>query len=616
MAPPAAEGPGWISGTSWLSDGLLVMVGWFPSDGDTHEGEAAIARASGEIVPARWTSVIAGSRAEGRRSEVKLAVARFPESARARGEVGALLIDTSDGPGVVPPGDLSQVLTDLKTLMREDLAWLDADSRAAVIQFLAQTVAVDGADYEASQSLFRIREALRERLPISVTSSDCPLALHVDVFVRMDERSFYVQGWLRNRDAEPVTLVAISAEGHRIEVLEGAFRHSRPDVASVFGLRPEGERELRSGFVSHFEVEGPSRIDDGWIFELRGPRSGVEVVAPSPIGDPRAAREVILRAVDLERLPAEDLRIRHIMPAMTRVQRRLDEEASIAGITEYGDVPEAPEVSIIIPLYRRLEFLEQQLAQFVHDPEVMASDLLYVLDSPEDEDYLRLLAEQLFRLYRVPFRIAILNQNSGFSRVNNLGASVARGRLILFMNSDVLPDRPGWLGKMAAFYDSTPRIGALGPKLLYEDGSLQHAGLYFDRPLGGHVWSNEHFFKGLHRSFPAANVARPVPAVTGACLMISAELYRSLGGLRGVYVQGDYEDSDLCLRLAELGLDRWFYPDVELYHLEGQSYALADRRPTTEYNAWLHTHLWKEQIESLASSPLNSQMRWETAREL
>ena len=52
------------------------------------------------------------------------------------------------------------------------------------------------------------------------------------------------------------------------------------------------------------------------------------------------------------------------------------------------------------------------------------------------------------------------------------------------MNSDVLPDRPGWLERMVAFYGSVDGIGALGPKLLYEDDSIQHAGIHFHRSEG------------------------------------------------------------------------------------------------------------------------------------
>ena len=88
-----------------------------------------------------------------------------------------------------------------------------------------------------------------------------------------------------------------------------------------------------------------------------------------------------------------------------------------------------------------------------------------------------------------------------------------------------------------------------------------------------------------------------MPAVSGACLMIGRELYEELGGLRGIFVQGDYEDTDLCLRLRERGLDTWYLPEVELYHLEGQSYALETRQAMSRYNVWLHSRTWDEEIE-------------------
>jgi len=150
---------------------------------------------------------------------------------------------------------------------------------------------------------------------------------------------------------------------------------------------------------------------------------------------------------------------------------------------------------------------------------------------------------------------------------------------------------------MNAFYDATERVGALGPKLLYEDDSLQHAGLYFHRAPGSELWENAHCFKGLHRSFPAANVARTVPAVTAACMLIDRDRYEQVGGLPLCYVQGDYEDSELCLRLAQAGYRNWYLPSVELYHLEGQSYLPASRRAPSEYNMWLHTALWGTEIE-------------------
>src|SRR5206468_1553596 len=109
------------------------------------------------------------------------------------------------------------------------------------------------------------------------------------------------------------------------------------------------------------------------------------------------------------------------------------------------------DVSIIVPLYQRIDFLEHQLAQFVHDPDIRQAELIYVLDSPELKIGLRHSAAQLSSLYRIPFRIATLKRNVGFAGANNIGASLARGRLLLLLNSDVLPDRSGWLKTMRAF---------------------------------------------------------------------------------------------------------------------------------------------------------------------
>jgi GT2 family glycosyltransferase len=152
---------------------------------------------------------------------------------------------------------------------------------------------------------------------------------------------------------------------------------------------------------------------------------------------------------------------------------------------------------------------------------------------------------------------------------------------------------------MVAFYGSRDGIGALGPKLLYEDDSIQHAGIHFHRAEGQTVWQDAHYFKGLHRDFPDANVPRVVPVVSGACMMIARERYDSMGGLHGGYVQGDYEDADICMRMTEAGLRNWYFPDAELYHLEALSYSASLRVPANRYNAWLHTRTWGDRIEQL-----------------
>ena len=150
-----------------------------------------------------------------------------------------------------------------------------------------------------------------------------------------------------------------------------------------------------------------------------------------------------------------------------------------------------------------------------------------MLDSPEQAERAATTRRRpVSPIYGVPFRVAVLERNAGFAGANNAGAALARGRLLLLLNSDVLPDRPGWLGAMRDFYDATPDIGALGPKLLYEDDSIQHAGMYFHQPPGLDGVGQRALLQG-HAPQPARRRTSPapVPAVTGACMMIDRELY-------------------------------------------------------------------------------------------
>ena len=436
--------------------------------------------------------------------------------------------------------------------------------------------------------------------PTARSAQDEPQGLYVDSLLAVDEKSFYVKGWARDEEAEITNITLVSPEGARTEILDGMFRYPRPDVEQFYGGTLSEQILAETGFISYFETEAPSRLPAGWVVEMRDAAgTAVEATAPRAVRDSVTVRDTILGDLLHERLPGEHLMAEHVFPAVSRLQDRLHEGVKVKDVTHYGKANESPDVSIVVPLYQRVDLLEQQLAQFVHDPEIHQAELIYVLDSPELADSLRATASQLSQLYRVPFSVVTLERNAGFSAVNNVGASLARGRLLLLLNSDVLPDKPGWLGEMSEFYDSTPDIGALGPKLLYEDDTLQHAGIYFSPLAGSPVWENRHYFKGLKRHLPVASVTRLVPAITGACLMIASDLYERFGGLRGLYVQGDYEDSDLCLRLHEAGHENWYLPDVELYHLEGQSYALAARQLNGRYNIWLHTRLWSERIEAV-----------------
>ena len=603
---PVVEEPEVVGGVdyaSWLSDDILLIVGWFHAeDKDPLEASLVLGDRS---VPLEVQCISypkpdvlnTGPRAG------KVITARLPSVGKASEPLGTLVIRTGATTLELGSPDLLQYLTDLRTLMRGGLSGLEPEPRAEVMEFLASTpIWHHGTtdNFRLSKNLFFIREALRERLPYCVVVQDQPQGLQVDSVMALDANAFYIKGWMRDEEAKITHLTAVSPEGSRVELSKRIFRYRRPEVDQIYNATSNNRSTSNAGFISLFELRAPSYLRTGWTVEMRNAQGvATEVTAPRLIQDTITVRDTILEDLINTRLPSEDLMLNHVFPAVDRLQQRLQETVEVESVDQYGMLNESPGVSIIIPIYRRIDSLEQQLAQFAGDSEILQAELIYVLDSPELADSFREVAAQLFPLYQVPFRVATLRRNVGFYAASNVGACLARGRLLLLLNSEILPNRPGWLGKMRVFYDSKPGIGALGPKLLYEDDGLQHAGMYFSRPVGSSLWKTRHYFKGLHRDLPAANVPRPVPVVNGACLMIDSGLYKEHQGFQGRYVEGDYEDADLCLRLIEAGYENWYLPDAELYQLEEQSRPEALRQGAAEYNAWLQTRVWNDHIEAV-----------------
>jgi len=573
---------------AWLSDRSVVLVG-------TGEQAPSASLLDGRRqIAVRWRS---GSYVE---SPLRwIAVAHADERIRGRPEL-RLELQTLDEYEAVAPVRVAEIATDLRDLVRGCLTALAPSERHAIIEFMARTTADVGHDrseqIRVSRSLHLIREMLRERLPLCELRPSRAEGLALESLIGVDDDAFYIEGWLCDAESDAVRMTAVSPEGSRTDLLGLSFRYRRPDTEEFFRSSIGETVDAKYGFIAFFRPAVPSRLPYGWTVEVEmASGSQFEAPAPTAIRDYKRVRTELLSDLALDDDETNLLR-GHISPALKALQARRNRNIGVDRSVQFGKPPKDPSVSIVVPLYGRIDLLEHQLAQFADDAELREAELIYVLDSPELKAQLLTLAEGLHRLYRIPFRVIVLSENGGYSNANNIGAARARGELLLLLNSDVIPVRSGWLAELRAFYQSLERPGAVGPKLLYEDNSLQHAGLYFAETWDRGVYMNEHYYKGLSSDHPAANVARPVPAVTGACLMIDAELYRSVGGLSGRFIQGDYEDSDLCLRLRSKGLENWYCPEVSLYHLEGQSYPSTARAANTQYNRWLFNDTWSDAI--------------------
>lgn len=276
-------------------------------------------------------------------------------------------------------------------------------------------------------------------------------------------------------------------------------------------------------------------------------------------------------------------------------------------VLKYGQSPENPLVSIIIPLFGRADFVEHQLLEFHRDPWLKQhAEIIYILDDPAIIENFQKSAHTMHRLYQVPFQAVWGSANRGFSGANNLGAKHAKGQYLLFMNSDVFPQAPGWLNPLVETLANDDQIGALAPRLLFLDGSIQHAGMVFKYRDDLNIWINHHPLMGLDPKLDPKKETSKVPAVTGACLLIRRRDFDRVEGWDTGYLVGDFEDSDLCLKLRTIGLEIAYNPNVQLIHLERQSFKLLGegdfRTRVTIYNAARHQSRWESLIASTPES--------------
>lgn len=288
----------------------------------------------------------------------------------------------------------------------------------------------------------------------------------------------------------------------------------------------------------------------------------------------------------------------------------------------FGVSPTQPELSVVVPLYGRIDFMEYQLNWFNawqrrRGDTRLQLQLIYVLDDPRLKKECLALAKRCNTLYRVPFELVINAANHGFAGANNRGAKFAKATLMLLLNSDVLPAHDDSLEMMLrAMQQRTSRIGALGARLLYDNGAIQHQGMTFAKEPDlegeiGRVWLNEHPLKGVKVQLSGEEAAAliEVEAVTAACLMIERDRYEQVGGLSCQYIVGDFEDSDLCLRLRDQGLPVLLDRGATFYHLERQSVDLASsndgiKAKVVATNAITHHQRWCSVIERLQQSEL------------
>ena len=221
---------------------------------------------------------------------------------------------------------------------------------------------------------------------------------------------------------------------------------------------------------------------------------------------------------------------------------------------------ESPMVSIIIPTRDRWSLLQQCLRSIEERTTYKRYEVIILDNDSTEPEAIHGLNAVASKHRVLPFPGAF-----NFSALNNFGAAQARGDYLLFLNNDTQVVDPDWLGAMLE-QAQRPEVGAVGARLHYPDGRIQHAGLVLG--IGGVA---DHAFRGLSGDafsyFGLATVVRNVSAVTAACMMVRRGAFDEVHGF-DERLEVALNDVDLCLRLRQRGYLVVYTPRAHLYHHE------------------------------------------------
>ena len=232
---------------------------------------------------------------------------------------------------------------------------------------------------------------------------------------------------------------------------------------------------------------------------------------------------------------------------------------------------EEPLVSVIIPNKDHRADLDLCLTSLLDKGTYRNLEVIVVENNstePETFDYYEELQEK-----RKNVRVVTWKREFNFSAINNYGVTFAHGEYLLFLNNDVEVIEPDVIREMLG-YARRDDVGIVGARLLYQDDTIQHAGVVIG--FGGIAG---HTFIGLHQAensyFHRAMCAQDYSAVTAACMMSKRSLFDQVGGFREELAVA-FNDIDYCLKIRSLGKKVVYNPYALLYHYESKSRGLED----------------------------------------
>jgi len=263
------------------------------------------------------------------------------------------------------------------------------------------------------------------------------------------------------------------------------------------------------------------------------------------------------------------------------------------------DLPEVlPLVSLVIPTRNGLSLLKQCIDSILNKTSYPNYEILIVDNGSDDEATL-----QYLKALRSEDRVRVIRDEQPFnySALNNAAVRLARGEIIGLVNNDIEVISPDWLGEMVS-HALRPNIGAVGAKLYYSNGTLQHAGVILGiGGVAGHA--HKHISQDSGGYFSRANLIQGLSAVTAACLVIRKVIYEAVGGLNEADLRVAFNDIDFCLRVREAGYRNIWTPYAELYHHESATRGFEDTPEKQARFSQEVQYMWKRWGAQLDNDP-------------
>ena len=248
--------------------------------------------------------------------------------------------------------------------------------------------------------------------------------------------------------------------------------------------------------------------------------------------------------------------------------------AASVGIFSLRFDDRGPGVTVVIPTYNQCGLLkdcvESLQATTYADYEVLIID--NGSDDPETLTYLADVAGRpAHRVVRIPQRTT----GFSFAALMNEAVSHVTTDFVLFLNNDTKVIASNWLSQMMG-YARQRGVGAVGARLYFADGTLQHGGIVhgYHEGLVGHAFRHAAPHDWGYMGF--VRTAREYSAVTAACMLTPVTAFRALGGFDEENFAVAYNDVDYCYRLVKQGMTCVYCPDAELFHLEGKTRGYND----------------------------------------